>query len=185
MLVNLRVGIDERQINRILTNLKKASVPDNLLTLSSLQAYADVALANLKDNFPKSANGSNSLDEFGHPLFEGWEVNIERTSDSVGFSLQYPEAEENERLRTVLDSLNLGSRAYTYVAQDDFAFLDTRGKGEDGKFPWTFIHEGQTVSHSARAGLEYIDKTYAFIAEELMPQIRAEIRQRAQDILDE
>lgn len=181
MIVNLKFDLDQRRLNRIITNVRRAG-SGQLLKQVDINRHGKSALKYLLSIFPKShspggSRSRGSRNEFGMPLWQGWTVDEKLGSQSLEFAL-YNVLSRNPRAATVLESLDKGSAAFSYK-------VSSLAKFKDPKFGWTTLVPGRTVNRGARSGIDYIAKTYDFIVDVMVPRLQDEIRRKAKKMIEE
>lgn len=181
-----RVTSDTRRLTRIITNVRRMVDTDDLLESVDLDSYGDRALRHLRNKFPRSkSRRSHSLKEFGMFLFQGWQVNAYHEKSLIGFDIRH--VLEGTRADVVLRSLDEGSKAFDFVVAKSFAFPDLRpagGKGKRSRKRYTTIAKGTVIHRSARPGSHYIESTYDFIIDRMLPQLKDAIQVKAKKMLE-
>lgn len=176
----IKAKINRIRVESLVKDLRFATSPSFLKGIS-LDAEAKTVLSVLKKNFPKSsgADSASNKNEFGMHLVSGFRVTAFQSGSSVGFAISHL-LEGNKRALAVLRSLDKGHRAYSYTSKEDVKFVGkrnyTRAVLKSSKFNWVTLAEGRTVTHSARAGEEYTDKTYTFVTTVMLPSLREKIK---------
>jgi hypothetical protein len=179
-LLNAKITVDQKAINRIVTNLRRTQSRDFLESLN-LGPEAQSALRFLKQHFPRSTQrtpGSRrELGLFFH-LVEGWHVQKEVMPDGVGFAITHSWGDV-DRVRTILNSLNSGSRAWIWEAKKDTRFIIQE--------PRTWVHFGQgtQMPMKSRPGLHYVEDTLRYVQDVLLPKVRKKIDAGIQETMNQ
>jgi hypothetical protein len=176
-IVNVKATINKRRIDQILTNLKASATVRTLYGVK-LQWYADKALGVLRRCFPGPNKQNHSVAEFGGHLSAGWFADASWNLSSGAVIALKNRFARKDRAKMVLQKLDFGSGAFSYIAPK---YAEFEGELGDGRGHIAF---GEEVERSARAGLHYTDKTYAYINSVLLPMLRKriakEIKERAE-----
>ncbi len=183
--ITAKLKPDSRRIDRLVEDLQYVNSQSFVRSLP-LASFRERALNFLKKHFPVSKQGSSNQNEFGYHLVEGWKSKLVSSVTGVGFEL-YHMGEGNSRILTILNSLNTGSKAFSYTAKDDFVFWG-KYRTLKGKLTkregWISIVEGRTVNRSEREGVEFEQDTYDYITMTLLPEMREMVRDRVASRLD-
>lgn len=169
MPIRVKFTFDEHRYSEIVAGLRRVDTP-GVLRKIDLAPYQKKALLFLRRVFPYSgAKGSTNQLEFKAHLIDGWRVNRIIMATTVGFSLDHV-LRGNRRANRVLDVLDRGSSAWTFITNKTLRFRDNRVKKA-----WVTMSAGAAIHHRDHPGSEYREKTFTFINEVLLPQIRKEV----------
>ncbi len=166
MIVNARIGINQNRVARIISNLKRAQTPAVLAKFDSL-TYGRKAVAHLKLIFPQSGKPSQ---EYGHPLRGGWSVRA-IPGKGVGFDI-YHRASNSSKVRKILALLDVGTIAHTFTVRAKQVFFGRRISGTEG---FVTLRAGRQIFMPAHAPLDYTGRTYRYILDVLLPEMKVDI----------
>lgn len=128
--------------------------------------------------------------EGGH-LRDQWRTRKDPTEFTMRVELYSLWERASERKQTRLRSVELGSRAVEITVKEDFAFRSNliiegygRGRRKTRRLirPWVFFQEGDIINRTARAGLNLLGQTKAWLPTQL-PALKARVRQTLDDML--
>jgi hypothetical protein len=95
------------------------------------------------------------------------------------------------RTRTILKSLDTGSRGHYFIPDEEIRFPDARifvrsasGRRNYNNKQWTTLAENIRYYRPARKGLRFTDKTYFHIRTVLIPRMQRDIERRAHRIVE-
>lgn len=179
---------DKRRLDQLVEALRfhsSATTNQKQAFLQSLKlsSYSRRALEFLQRVFPKSKASTSSVNEFGAHLSAGWKSKVYATLSRIGIQV-YHKDEKNRRVRLVLKSLDRGHRAFSYVARDSFVFFGKYAGARSGlvtarsRKGWVTVAEGQVINRGARSGIEYSSRTHNYITNVLVPEMKAEVREK-------
>jgi hypothetical protein len=167
-IVNVKASVNKKRIDQILTNLKESATVRTLYGIK-LQWYADKALGVLRRYFPGPNKQTHSVDEFGGHLSKGWFADASWNLTSGAIIALKNKFARKDRAKKVLEKLDFGSGAFSYIAPKYASFDGKDGEGQG------HIYRGQEVFRSGRPGAHYTDKTFHYINATLLPMLRRRI----------
>ncbi len=170
----LKIKFGEARFSEVIASLRRVN-SEAVLDGVDLTPTANKALRFLKSIFPRSTRGDGSRSksnqaEFGMHLGDGWNVNPIQMAVTRGFDIVH-KLSFNERARTVLQSLDTGSKAYSFFTLKPLTFKDKRSgaKGE------TTVAAGEEIHKGARRGVYYTNRTMIYIQRELIPRVTTQV----------
>ena len=162
-----RYQFDQGQLDSLVADLSYATTPEAISSATRLRQIATSVLRYIREQTPESGMGTlKGGVADGIPLKQGWNVRLYdgmflgggtvKGTNMVGFMLSH-KYENINRVRTILSSLEEGSRAYTVfpVEAKMLAF----------QFPYPDLSEfafAKKVKIPRRKGFFFIKKTLAF-----------------------
>jgi hypothetical protein len=173
MPIRVKILFGEHRFSEVVAKLKRVDTPGTLAKIN-LQPFEKKALLFLQRIFPVSKKGSTNQKEFGMHLVEGWRVNRILLATTLGFQIDHV-LRGNRHASKILDALDIGTNAWNYVASRTLHFIDRRGRGRTGKPNWVSVRAGDSIHHQAHGGTFYRQRTFNYINEILLPQIRDKV----------
>lgn len=166
-MISVSSTVAEKKISAVASELKYIS-SDTFLQGLGLKSEAAEALSFLKSRFPKG-DGVSSQNEFGMPLAEGFYAKSFVSGNRVGIMFGHV-LERNARAKTVLNSLDDGSRGHYRVFDEVMHFV--AGKRSKLSFGWVSLPANKPIYFRARPGAEFTSKTEEFLVTVILPRIK-------------
>ena len=170
-LVNLKVTVGREKFNRVISNLRRAQSL-HILDSVRLNPEAQDAVRYLKSLFPVSKDNKSrrTLSDLKHAhLRAGWRAEADRTTITIAH-----DQADNERINTVLQSLDTGHKAFRIKFDHNGRFADMRQRVR-GKKNFVFFRKGDVFVVPSFAGLHYTEKTRQFVLSKLLGKISKKI----------
>ncbi len=182
-MIEIKVTLGRSALARAISGLNKIERGE-LLQASDAEESASRAVSFLKRIYPRSKTPKGP----SH-LGDGWKADVQIKDKTISFIIKH-RLENNKKSRFILNQLENGTPAYSYVMKNQARFkqmvqrrnlLGQFTKGKKGQ--WTRLVVGREIHQPAREGGHYLDKTREYVDNVLLFNLKARVLARAKEAM--